>query len=654
MRYSAFISYSFEDRRWASNLHSWLENYRVPKRLQGSQGAIGLIGARLPPVFRDRDELAAVSDLGQAIRDALDESASLVVICSPASMRSRWVNEEIRYFSAIGRRDRIQCLIIGGEPHAADPADECFPEALFEGDCAEPLAADARPDRDSQSAARLKIIAGILGVPFDDLRQREQQRRIQRLAWLATGSTAGLLIATGLAVTALLARADAVRQRNIAIERTRTAERTTAFVKSLFEVSDPSEARGATITAREIVDRGAEHVKKQLGDEPAVRADLAVTVGQVYTSLGLYREAKSLIDWSFALPQHQPDVVARQLLAKGDVQRNLGDSAGAVATYTRAIALAQVQPLTMDEVLPQLYAGLGAALTANGDTRAAAVALMQALQLDRARSGDLSIDTARDYEELGQNNYAANDLHNAEQLLQRALAIRQKLEGSLSPSVSDDINVLSAIAHERGDLATAERLERSRLAIDERVMGPNHPDVATELNNLSRVMIEQRNFAGAIPLLDRAVRIDVKERGWKHPDMAFFLDNRAIAEHALGRVDAAEEDFKRGWAAALANQHRNRAPILTDLAQLKCDRGNLPEGMALLDQARPLMSATFPDEPWRIAWTDTVRADCLARAGQRKMAAKLLADAAPAIDKRWGPGTLYRVEFGRIAALTHP
>ena len=85
MRYSAFISYNHRDRRWATWLHRALELYRIPKRLRGRPAPFGVTGDRLPPVFRDRDELATSSDLGESVRSALAESATLVVICSPHS-----------------------------------------------------------------------------------------------------------------------------------------------------------------------------------------------------------------------------------------------------------------------------------------------------------------------------------------------------------------------------------------------------------------------------------------------------------------------------------------------------------------------------------------------------------------------------------------
>ena len=92
MRYSAFISYNHRDRDWAVWLHRALERYGVPKRLWGRPAPWGEIGNRLPPVFRDRDELATSSDLASSVKEALAESAFLVVVCSPNSARSKWVD----------------------------------------------------------------------------------------------------------------------------------------------------------------------------------------------------------------------------------------------------------------------------------------------------------------------------------------------------------------------------------------------------------------------------------------------------------------------------------------------------------------------------------------------------------------------------------
>src|SRR5688572_1713387 len=87
-RYFAFISYSHVDERWSRWLHNAIETYRVPKRLIGNAGRHGPVPARLAPVFRDRDELSGAADLTSTVREALEASGHLIVICSPAAARS--------------------------------------------------------------------------------------------------------------------------------------------------------------------------------------------------------------------------------------------------------------------------------------------------------------------------------------------------------------------------------------------------------------------------------------------------------------------------------------------------------------------------------------------------------------------------------------
>lgn len=216
-RYSAFISYAHDDERWAKWLQSALERYRVPKRLVGKPTAFGMLSRRLAPVFRDRSDLSAATDLGETITKALKASANLVVICSPAARASRWVNEEIAAFRRFGRGQRIFCVIVAGEPNTAKiagrEAEECFPPALRfpggEGTAGletEPIAADARPGGDGKNNVKLKVLAALLDVGFDVLKQREQRRRIRRLTLVAALSLAMMLITTGLAINAYNAR----------------------------------------------------------------------------------------------------------------------------------------------------------------------------------------------------------------------------------------------------------------------------------------------------------------------------------------------------------------------------------------------------------------------------------------------------------------
>ena len=162
-----------------------------------------MLPRRLMPIFRDRDELPGAADLGGKIKAALAEPRYLLVICSPSSATSRWVNEEIKLFKAGGGEDRILCLIVDGEPHASDTpgeeALECFPPAVryrvdangeLTDERTEPIAADARKSGDGRANAKLKLLSGMLDVGYDELKQRERKRRVRRTTRLAAAATA--------------------------------------------------------------------------------------------------------------------------------------------------------------------------------------------------------------------------------------------------------------------------------------------------------------------------------------------------------------------------------------------------------------------------------------------------------------------------------
>ncbi|HMM66090.1 MAG TPA: TIR domain-containing protein [Dokdonella sp.] len=217
-RYWAFISYSHRDKSWGRWLHKALETYRVPKRLVGMPVAAGKIPSRLSPVFRDRDELPTTSDLGSAIEEALRQSWCLIVICSPESAQSRWVNEEVLAFQRLGRGDRIHCLIVDSGNDAAAPL--VFPPALGPrldtdgGRIGEPVAADARRFGDGRTSAKLKLIAGILGIGYDSLVQREHQRRHRNLFYVTCASLALVIVLAVSTLVAITSRRDAVDQRS--------------------------------------------------------------------------------------------------------------------------------------------------------------------------------------------------------------------------------------------------------------------------------------------------------------------------------------------------------------------------------------------------------------------------------------------------------
>lgn len=202
-RYRAFMSYSHADSAFANWLHRKLEGFRAP--LPGGGGGT----ARLAPIFIDRAELAAGPDLSAQVREALAQSAALIVIASPAAAASRWVAQEIALFRELHPAAPILTALVAGEPQAAFPA----PLLRHGGQDFEPLAADFRKQQDGRRLGLLKIAAGLAGQPLDRLVQRDAQARQRRVMAVTAGAVTLSLVLAALLILAQRARAEAERQR---------------------------------------------------------------------------------------------------------------------------------------------------------------------------------------------------------------------------------------------------------------------------------------------------------------------------------------------------------------------------------------------------------------------------------------------------------
>ncbi len=202
-RFSAFISYSHEDMAAAAKLQQKLERYRLPKQV-----AAGHLNSTrtLGPIFRDREDLAAGTSLSAAIRDAISRADCLIVLCSPAAAKSRWVAAEIALFRELHPTKPILPAILAGNPAEAFPA-----ELLVDGN--EPLAADFRAEADGPQLGFLKIVAGVAAVPLDALIQRDSQRKLRRVTTITAIAVAAVIIMGAMTLFALQARNEAARQR---------------------------------------------------------------------------------------------------------------------------------------------------------------------------------------------------------------------------------------------------------------------------------------------------------------------------------------------------------------------------------------------------------------------------------------------------------
>lgn len=213
-RHHVFVSYGRvePDTHWAVWAQNALEGYRTPRRLR-AEG----IPLRVGSVFRDETDLAATNDLPKAIRNELEHSQFLLVICSPRARNRKWINDEIAYFQGLGREERVLTLLIDGEPEesfpiALRPLHEQLVKRRASGvfDELQPLAADVRPregesERSRRRTARLRLLAPLIGCRFDDLRRRENERVVRR--WFLAASAA-IVVAITLGTLAILWRAE--------------------------------------------------------------------------------------------------------------------------------------------------------------------------------------------------------------------------------------------------------------------------------------------------------------------------------------------------------------------------------------------------------------------------------------------------------------
>jgi tetratricopeptide (TPR) repeat protein len=614
-KYRAFISYSHRDSRWASWLHASLEKYRLPKALIGTVTARGEVPKRIAPIFRDRDELPSATDLGTLLNAALADSANQIVICSPQAAKSKWVNEEILAFKRLGREDRIFCLVVGGEPNASDmpgrEEEECFPPALRfrlgpDGELGtartEPIAADARPGKDGKSNASLKLISGLLVVGFDSLRRREQQRRNRRLFAFSCAAMAGMVLTTGLAAAALIARATAQRQTVIAKREAETARQTTAFLVDLFRISDPSEARGNSLTAREVLDKGAARIDMQLAKQPQIQATLMDTLGTVYMGLGLYGQAQPLLEAAAekrrALPTDERADLALSLSHVGDLLTVRAEYPGAESAYRQAIALQRALPSDKrdDAALARSLFGLGSELDARGRSAEAEQNLRDALALQKRLSLGANEDTARTLDALAWT-INERDLNEAIPLLQSAVAMQRALWGNQPyPDYADALNDLGLLLRSKSEYAESERLLRESLAMQRRLLGDKHPHIASSLNNLALVLHLKGDLEGANSTYRQALAMQHELLGEVHPDVALTLFNLAGVMHDSGDLRGAVKATRESlhiYRTLFPGDNPDVARTTNRLGYLLTESGDYSTADAYLQEALKMRKRLF-------------------------------------------------------------
>lgn len=590
-RYRAFISYSHRDKRAVARLHGALERFRMPRRLVGRDGPFGPVPARLTPIFRDRDELPASGNLGAELMAALQSAQFLIVVASPASARSRWVNEEIIAFKRVHGAERVLALVVDGEPNAGDPEREALapalrfqigPDGQLSDIPAEPIAADQRREADGRRLAFLKIVAGLSGVGLDELVQREAQRRARRLTFVATGALAGMTLTSGLAAYAYLQRNEAIRQRAIAEKESATARATADYLVGTFQLLNPATENPRTISAFDLLSRSADRASAELVGEPEILVRITDSLAQSYMNLGLYSEAEQLLVRN--IPQMNragaEGVAAYSTL--GETYHRQGKTDLSRRTLVRGERMLRnlSEDPAVDGAAVRLLLAVARVERADGRGTEALARLDEGLAIVRRARPPRPLDEARLSHTRGLVLLDSGDFAGAEASLERAHAIYVAELGDRHRLVGENLYDQAQNAYVAGKLDLArKRAGEARVLLDS-ILDDTNPFRAHVLALEGQILFGQGNLAPARRALEEAVAIYRKALGG--PSYVIGISDVYLALVASGQGDTAAalaylDDAKRNYDASYGEIHPNHGDLLVNRARILMQAGRAAE-----------------------------------------------------------------------------
>jgi eukaryotic-like serine/threonine-protein kinase len=414
---------------------------------------------------------------------------------------------------------------------------------------------------------------------------------------VALATVAVVAILAGLAGTLVQART-ARRERDAALRERDRANRITGFMTDMFKVSDPSQARGESITAREILDKAANQIESGLAKDPEAQAHMMFVMGEVYDNLGLISEGKGLVERAAELQRKVLGVDHPETLASMDL-------IGKTLTEQGHFVEAERQHR---ETLAGRMRVLGAEHrdTLHSMSRLASVLGWENKGDEAQRISRGAVDTARrvlgpeDPETLRLENnlvsvlWSAGDekvYPEAERLQRDALEIERRVLGPEHPDTLNGLNSLGVILRRRGQYSEAEKVYRETLRIQSHVLGPQHPDTVLLRHNLATALAKQAHYAEAEQMYLENRAIQERIFGPDHPYTAGSTYNlaclAAVQGHRNQALSLLDHSVHHGLAARVALSMEQDE----DLVSLHGD----PRFVALVTRAKKSNAAQNPD-----------------------------------------------------------
>jgi serine/threonine protein kinase len=354
---------------------------------------------------------------------------------------------------------------------------------------------------------------------------------------VAAGVTAGLiLLLVGFAVL------QAAQLRRITRERDR-ANRITEFMTNMFKVTNPSEARGKTVTAREILDKASQDIDAGLTKDPDLQARMMDVMGQVYDNLGLYARAQTLLQRAVdirrrVLGPENPDT----LRSMNDLARTLDHEGHYAEAETLVRQTLDIERRVLGPENPDTVwsiSNLGISLSREGRYAEAENLLREAFDTRRRILGPEHPQTLVSMSNLAAALADERQFVDAEKLLRETVDVKRRVLGREDLDTIVSLNNLASVLNSEGKYTEAERLFRETLDTRRRVLGPEHPQTLLSMINLADTLTKMGQYDEAEKMLQQTLEIQRRVLGPEHPYTAVTTYNLgSVAAHLGHRDDA--------------------------------------------------------------------------------------------------------------------